>query len=165
MRAILSIGEAVGPGPERRRLVSPMRAFLLSFAATLILVGSLFFVLPLGDDADRCHDDICDGPNTQFKRDEAISATLWEIEVWGLCDFDRSLANYKAVLRKDGTIVSTLNPLYGVSDAMTFIDVDGDGCVSVGDIFRATCDPGSTYSLSFIYKESGNERGSAQWYT
>lgn len=165
MHAILPIAEAPPPEPERRPLLLPVRVVLvLLIAAILVFLAFLVFVLPARDDADICRD-ICDGPSAILGKAVRIDATHWEIEVEGICDYDRRIASYKVVLLRNGTVADTQDPLSGVSDSIIFIDEDGDGCVSAGDFFTVYCDPSRIYKLALVGKDSGNEIGSETWET
>lgn len=103
-------------------------------------------------------------PNVMLSRVTVLGANQYVVDVVGI-SMAYEIENYKAVLVKDYQVVEEMRPIGNPTASMTFTDLDGDGILSARDYFTITCDPGAEYSLSIIWLDSGNERGSIEWET
>lgn len=104
-------------------------------------------------------------PNVQLDPLESFGDNQWAVWV-ALVSETRDLEDWRAVLVKNGSLEDEMDPLTdGSTTYMSFTDLSGDRKLGSLDFFVITCDPGSSYKLSIVWKDSGNERGSESWET
>ena len=100
-------------------------------------------------------------PNIQLDV-RPVLVNRWDVTISGVSEEHR-LNRFTAVLMESGMVVDVMDPIGGSSGLLNFTDLDGMGTLTVGDHFRVTCDPGTPYRLSIVWRESGNVRGSIDW--
>lgn len=140
--------------------VSPVIATILLVAITVVLAAVLYVMVTALIDGGG------DGGQGYIELSkESVGPNTWELEVVGASPVD-DLADYKVVILKDGTRIHTIDPLKENNTGdYRFTDLDGGGELSRGDRFYVTCEPGSNYELSVIWRQTGDSRGSVEWET
>ena len=160
--------ESQEPGGGKRLLVLAMKILLV--VAVAILTAAIMFSIaihpPLPDD------DPCSPPAWQDVSHIQLGTPMqtiggeWKVEVEGAspaCD----LLDYKAVLIRNGSMQGdAMDPLEETTVGnIAFQDLTDDLKLNVGDSFIVNCDPGSSYELTIVWKDSGNVMGSKDWET
>ncbi len=127
---------------------------IVSIVSAVVIGALLVIPPPVGS--------TCCEPNVALASRDPVG----QVMVAGVSE-TRDLENFKAILLKNGTVEDEMDPLMDdmFTTHMFFIDLDGLGTLSVGDYFIVTCDPGSSYELLIVWKDSGNVRGSEEWET
>lgn len=139
--------------------VSPVIATILLVAITVVLAAVLYVMVTSLIDGGG------DGQGYIELTKESVGPHTWELEVVGASQVD-DLTDYKVVILKDGTRIHTIDPLKENNTGdYRFTDLDGGGELSRGDRFYVTCEPGSNYELSVIWRQTGDSRGSVKWET
>lgn len=140
--------------------VSPVIATILMVAITVVLAAVLYVMVSglIGGTTTA-------EPNIQFSSPRALGSNRWELKIGGVSEA-KDLSNFKAIVTENGTALTPMDPVQdGGSAPIQFEDLDGGGTLSIGDYFTITCNSNSDYTISIVWKASGNERGSANWAT
>jgi hypothetical protein len=149
------------PSRDGRLFNMAMRAVL--FVAVAGVVGTMIVFAYTAEWHGRIGSDNGAEPNVQLSSAYSWGGNEWEVDVAGVSE-STDLEDWRAILRKDGNIEDDLDPLSdGFSFTTFFVDLDGGGQLTTGDFFVITCDPGSDYELTMVWKPSGNARGSVSW--
>ena len=138
--------------------MSPVIATILMVAITVVLAAVLYAMVTTWlippDPVDRVQ-----------MTSAHVEEDTWEVKVTSTTR-NEELRLYMVVLLKNGTRVHTIDPLEEIDTGdYRFTDLDGGGRLSSGDRFYITCEPAGNYELSVIWRDGGNERGSAIWET
>jgi len=104
-------------------------------------------------------------PNIQLGAPTASAGNQWSVDVAGVSEAE-SLYRFRALLMENGTLLDELNPLAeGTSPPLSFTDLDGGRSLTAGDFFTIICEPGSSYELVIIWRDTGNVKASVDWET
>lgn len=96
---------------------------------------------------------------------DAIGQNIWQVDVVGISEVTE-LSGWEVVLLINETVVETMSPLApGTLGNITFVDLIGEGNLTVGDYFTITSVSSSHYEIVLAWRETHNARGSEDWYT
>lgn len=96
---------------------------------------------------------------------DAIGQNRWQLDVVGISEVT-DLSSWEVVLLINETVVETMSPLApGTLGNITFVDLVGEGNLTIGDYFTITSVPSSHYEIVMAWGETHNARGSEDWYT
>jgi hypothetical protein len=96
---------------------------------------------------------------------DAVGPDQWQVDVVGYSEIT-DLSSWEVVLLINETVVEIMSPLApGTFGNITFVDLVGEGNLTVGDYFAITCVPSSHYEIVMAWRETHDARGSEDWYT
>lgn len=160
MRTILCLGQVPGRPRlrEDRYLILGVMAIAVTMAVVVLIVVALF--------SSHRDDVIIDGYlDVQFSSPEQVSSTKWKMTVAGASRAER-LHDFKAMLFENGSVLEAMDPITEDPSApFAFVDLDGDRRVGTGDYFQVECSPSRFYSISMIWRDTGNVVGMVEWQT
>ncbi|MBI5001612.1 MAG: type IV pilin [Euryarchaeota archaeon] len=137
---------------KEREGVSPVIATILMVAITVVLAAVLY-VMVSGYMSGA-------GGGEPYVMLTSNSAEMSKINV--AVNRDEPLSSYKVYLfinntKDNASSLETLTP--GTAGNLTFIDGDGGGRLTTGDVFNITALPGTNYELYIFWKQTGARVG------